>query len=100
MATFKVGQRVRKVAMNQRDDWMQVVPIGMEGVITAIGDPLGDGREYTVNYGSRFDGDGHAAMGWQLAPLTDPGVEAFLESLKRLGREPRIDMPQVIQEHS
>lgn len=91
MATFKVGQRVRKIGPLVREGpravWAQVVPLGAVGAIQAVG-PDVDGREYTVTYDAY--GPHHGAMGYQLAPLTDPGTDAFIEKIKKLEplREP------------
>lgn len=76
---FKVGQRVKKVAMS-RHGGANFIPIGAEGVITALGhywipriDEHGN-DVYTVAY------DGHeetGACGYMLAPLTPPAQDAW-----------------------
>lgn len=94
MATFKVGQRVRVVA-----------PIsdvcGAEGVIV---------RAWPTPAAGRYD-DRRAGASWnvhihgnpcgqlrffddELAPLTDPKADQFIESLKKLANEPLVLTPE------
>lgn len=89
MANFKVGQRVRKVRMNPPR--LQVIPLGTEGVIVAERDADG---EYGVRWNCDMAGFGFLyASSWMLAPLTDPKADAFIESLKKLAREPQPAAP-------
>lgn len=85
---FRIGQRVKKVAPPRAGiNW---VPIGSEGTI--VGHNLADDEFYLlVRYdGIAFpDGDSrfHAAP-YMLAPLTDPGFDAFMSKLLKDIREP------------
>ncbi len=94
MATFKVGQRVRIIQSSKHPD-----NVGREGVIThdLWMDPhcshsYARGR---LVYNVALDGHPHAVHGtWgalpeQLAPLTDPKADEFIEGLKKLAREPQ-----------
>lgn len=89
---FKVGQRVRKVAVSTWGE--RLVPIGATGTIVGI-DPDHD-------YDWRVEYDGYKplrpwrtfyAYSWMLAPLTDPGADAFIERIKKLKPydEPRVE---------
>lgn len=88
MATFKVGQRVKKVRHNGRVPGqpgvghLHFTPLGAEGVIEEIA-----GSEVAV----LFDGMEYQLWGfpWQFVPLTDPQADAFMEGLKKLAREPQ-----------
>lgn len=91
MAIFRVGDRVRKVNNGHRKAQV-LVPLGAEGVIVGW-DPDGT-FEWMVEYPDApkppFPWKYHFADSEMLAPLTDPKADAFLESLKRLGREPLV----------
>ena len=84
MANFKVGQRVRVIAVHQdvvkREDHL----IGREGCITAYcPDYVRHGR--WLPWEVRLDGGllcGFAAH--HLAPLTDPKADEFIERIKNL----------------
>lgn len=98
MATFKVGQRVKANATCAAE-----ALIGLEGVIVAVG------RKYPWIVSFPYSGRGlgsvpngitgspnHWGMHeYELSPLTDPGADAFLASLKKLGREPVIPLHTV-----
>jgi hypothetical protein len=94
MATFKVGQRVRKIAAMRPGDFMgrvHRVPHGAEGVVT-------HGVDWTGMLEVQFDGFPPLwGFPYQLAPLTDPGAERFLASLRKLGNEPNILAPQELE---
>lgn len=97
MSAFKVGQRVRKIAHGSKaPDAINEIPIGTEGVIVARGRML-DWRLRWDGYGGTTpDGDGHwGAMSWQLVPLLDPGADAFMERIRKLGREPINEIEKV-----
>lgn len=98
MATFKVGQRVRVIRSN----------FGYEGKEATV---IGDGRafydltngEHRYGWPIEIDGVGthcqlgrrfHGVIGW-IVPLTDPGVDAFLARIKKLGSEPVNEAPKV-----
>jgi hypothetical protein len=91
MATFKVGQRVKVIAVDGLK-WSFLV--GCTGTIIPVPPvpPLSrqakdfpvdlDGLPCPLPSGTwGFNAD-------QLAPLTDPKAEAFIEGLKKLAREP------------
>lgn len=90
MATFKVGQRVRSLP-GTKLDWIDT------GTVHYV-DPTDSVHPYQV----RTD-HAHCAnddlLWWhracELAPLTDPKADAFIESLKRLEREPLNVAPKV-----
>lgn len=89
MATFRVGQRVRIVdcyTFHELYVGKEAVVMGHEQIQTFAGpvdiwiDVAGIGRR--------------AFASFQLAPLTDPGAYAFIERIKRLGKEPVNDAPK------
>ncbi len=91
MATYKVGQRVRKVRLLKKADetyHFTQVPVGTEGVIRGRDD---DGLwlvEY-VGYKPRPAYQAHfKAFSYQLEPLTDPGFDAFMERVMQPIKEP------------
>lgn len=84
MATFRVGQRVRCISYPLNCSSL----IGREGMVDHFA------AEYVE---VRFDGITSPASGGngcfamlpsELAPLTDPLADAFIEFLKKLAREP------------
>lgn len=91
MSTFKVGQRVKRVA-------------DPDLILPASSTTMPIGREGTVIVGSVpghvcVQPDGGANY-WHcypetLAPLTDPSADAFMERLKKLGREP-VNSPEKV----
>lgn len=85
MATFRVGQRVRIVnADNPHMQWA----VGIETTITGL---PGTSFLYPNDYQLALktpDGLRVSAPPKDLAPLTDPDAERFVESLKCLAREP------------
>ena len=83
MATFKVGQRVRVVCETGPDDCSHL--IGRETTILRIDTSDPDGCIYDVI----FDGQIIGFRAAELAPLTDPDAEKFIERIKRMEREPR-----------
>lgn len=94
MATFRVRQRVRVVGLvfDAMDNDRAAPAVGMTGAVLHVGSgPM----PYLVS----IDGGPLNAGGkpewrfadYELAPITDPLAERFVESLKRLAREP---MPQ------
>jgi hypothetical protein len=78
MATFKVGQRVKMI-----DGAYRYVACGAEGTVTIFPHALDD--EVCVTTDQRFyDELGNHSCSWyfrphQLAPLTDPKADAFIE---------------------
>jgi hypothetical protein len=101
MANFKIGQRVRCVAESLRDavpNAVRPAPIGTEGVV--ISPLILDWRDGVWVYVVRFDGvdsgyreraewtGAYGCEPYEIAPLTDPGADAFIERIKKLAREP------------
>jgi hypothetical protein len=84
MATFKVGQRCKYVSGLLSPK----LPIGAEGTVAGF-----NSFGYTVNF-DLYE-DGWEVYSTSIAPLTDPGADAFIERIKRLGREPINDAPKV-----
>ena len=89
MATFRVGQRVKKVQMYGAYSPRETVPLGTQGIIVGAPgmafwdyDVKYDGLPPERTYGS-YGADEH-----MLAPLVDPAADAFMERIKRLEREP------------
>lgn len=95
MATFKVGQRVKLV---DGPDMKQKLWVGCE--VTVLDLP-GWSITYPQHYritrpateiSREFLSFG--ALGSHLSPLTDPGADRFIESIKKLGREPINEAPK------
>ena len=91
MATFRVGQRVRvrkDVAARQECEWA----LGMETSI--IGRASLRGWDWMLGLvmpdGRHIEADSSA-----LEPLDDPAVDAFIERIKKLGKEPINEVPKV-----
>lgn len=97
MATFKVGQRVKVVYILEDAPWCRANLLGRETTILAqLADDL-----WEVDLPG-FSESRARLNGSRLAPLTDPGADAFLESirkLKPLHEEPTVKVPQ-LDEHS
>ena len=95
MSDLRIGQRCRLVNMKDapNPDWR-----GCEGdEVTVIGLPgscliFPDQYEVTMpaHYPPecRWNSSGYFACRENLRPLTDPGADAFIERIKKLGREP------------
>lgn len=75
---FKVGQRVRVIAHAGFTPLDSIV-IGKEGVIAAI-----EGRFYRVHVPDAIPTYRWGFLASELAPLTDPGADAFMERIKKL----------------
>ena len=88
MAVFKVGQRVKLIAHPDDTGWDRKLYSGRETTITSRR-LVCDGRGYYKT--ARSDRVGGIAGVWEdhIAPLTDPKADAFVESLKKLAREPQ-----------
>ena len=90
MSAFKVGQRVRVVYADACR-----YCIGLEATITAT---PGANPPFPDTYGCIVDGAppalGHLGMYWGdagcFSPINDPSADAFMERLRKLGREPVI----------
>lgn len=97
MATFRVGQRVRIIGACAYPEWIgcEVTILGLPGSEPAFPDAY----SFTRPSGD-FDppGRSYSALPHRLAPLTDPKADAFIESIKRLGREPQPETPNVHRE--
>ncbi|MCK9361952.1 hypothetical protein M0Q28_07085 [Patescibacteria group bacterium] len=89
MATFKVGQRVRFIG----SCFSGAPPIGAEGVVFSLEadvewDCVVDFPAFP-DYVNRDLPPTHYLMDFSmLTPLTDPGADAFMERIKKLGSEP------------
>lgn len=95
MATFKVGQRVRVANPHPAREAMR----GLEGVVNRIG-VHGYAWAATIHgadaamaraghiFLSSSSTDSWAFYEGELAPLTDPKADAFIEQIKRLKPEP------------
>ena len=91
MATYKVGQRVRIV----KSVAFHPMAVGHEAVVTGIRGDMADAYCVDIINYPPNDPFGYWAHGYQLAPLTDPGADAFLSRLNKLGSEPIHDAPKV-----
>jgi hypothetical protein len=84
MATFKVGQRVKKIAASHLG--RETAPIGSIGTI--VGAPGECYWGYDVVYDNlpptEYRLGSYGADHHMLAPLTDPGADAFMERIKKL----------------
>jgi hypothetical protein len=82
MATFKVGQRVKRIGGCARA-FYPCAPAEVQGtILKAIESPHHD-RE--LLWKVAFDnGNSWCCVSESLAPLTDPKAEQFIESLKKL----------------
>jgi hypothetical protein len=95
MATFKVGQRVRLLFHSRNVD-KGSPPIGSVGTIVGALNMIFDGSmRHEVAWDSFPTRLRIFSIPEQLAPLTDPGADAFLAHIKRLGSEPVNDAPKV-----
>lgn len=99
MATFKVGQRVRIV----RSRW--AFRVGAQATIIALhrstwrtDGRTGDAWDLDVDGVGRIGVHGHqiAYFSDELAPLTDPKADAFLDSIRKL--KPLHEEPKVKRE--
>ncbi len=87
MATFKVGQGVKKVSHRIGGSGGWGAPIGAEGVIgSAPDDPENRGQWGVLwdGYQSTHDTHEYCVAAYMIAPLTDPKADAFIESLKKM----------------
>lgn len=98
MATFRVGQRVR-ITQESPDSNAPARCCGKTAVIVSIPSELIQGRDCDILIDdfprSWVESGAYQAGFWQLSPLTDPKADAFIESIKKLGREPVNDVPKV-----
>ncbi len=86
MATFKVGQRVKRIRSECSDPILSgVIPIGATGTVT--GPAVRDGF-YCVNW-DRITTTADGWAGWSLAPLTDPGADAWATDAVRKVTKPQ-----------
>jgi hypothetical protein len=90
MAKFKAGDRVKKVA--PPPDGINDVPMGATGVV--IGPGVFSGDYYLVDF-SPVGLDNANMAAYQLAPLTDPKADAFIEQVKKWKPEPETSRPCV-----
>lgn len=86
MATFKVGQRVKKIAHDPERMHRMLVPVGASGVILAASSWHPDA--WVVDFPGCASTDPYWVnfhlMSFQIAPLTDPKADAFLESIRKM----------------
>ena len=100
MSDLRIGQRCRLVNVRAapNPDWR-----GCEGdEVTILGlpgcEPLAPGQ-YEISPPQRLQrripNASYFTIRERLRPLTDPGADAFMERIKRLGREPVSDAPKI-----
>ena len=88
MAKFKVGDRARII---DAPDMMRRHWIGCEVTILQLpGWSVIYPNDYEISCPATEmrEGPAYGAPAHHLAPLTDPGVDAFMERIKRLANEP------------
>jgi hypothetical protein len=91
MATFKVGQRVRVIAHYGDEPAPKGGWIGREGIVIARRwRGIFSGWRWYLNLGG-FEWYFHDA---ELAPLTDPKADEFIEAVKKWKPEPEIVAPK------
>ena len=81
MATFKVGQRVKVIAISP-GDWGTKCRVGDEGIVVAPRYPMKFGHEWCV-YIERLQHE-YEFYSYELAPLTDPKADEFIERIKKM----------------
>jgi len=98
MATFRVGDRARLVNCENAGNPAFRGCSGDEVAILALPgcNPIWP-DEYEITRPASYTSYGgfFYAPAYHLAPLTDPGADAFLARLKKLGSEPVNDAPKV-----
>lgn len=97
MAKFKVGDRARII---DGPDMMQRHWIGCEVTILRLpGWSDYKPGHYEISRPATEMGEWRAygAPAHHLAPLTDPGADAFMERIKRLGREPVNEVKETVK---
>lgn len=87
---FKVGQKVKRNSVEN-----VAVPAGAEGIITALNVYADHRMAYHAVVWSGYPCPNASDGVWNtradcLIPITDPRADAFIESIKKLDREPRI----------
>ena len=93
MSDLRIGQRCRLVGMKDvpNEDWRdcegdEVVILGLPGCEPTVPE------QYEISPPQRLQrripNARHFTIRERLRPLTDPGADAFMERIKRLGREP------------
>ena len=95
MSDLRIGQRCRLVNVHPR--WRkcegdEVTILGLPGCNPDLPDQYEVSRaQHTPHWaGAHF-----YARRETLRPLTDPGADAFIERIKKLGREPIIEVEKV-----
>lgn len=93
MSDLRIGQRCRLVGMKDapNEDWRdcegdEVVILGLPGC-----EPTAP-EQYEISRPQRYPWDHpdsrYFTIRERLRPLTDPGADAFIERIRKLGREP------------
>lgn len=85
MATFKVGDRVRVIALRPVT-FRTRVRVGMQGRIVQAG-PVETWGGHMAEWAVDLDDVWQELFGldsWELAPLTDPKADEFIERIKKL----------------
>lgn len=92
MATFKVGDRVKVVSGG---DGQERQALGTCGTVIGLPGPAG---LYEVRMDIGLTNRGFDWLWWphELAPLTDPKADEFIESLKKL--KPLHEEPRVVHQ--
>jgi hypothetical protein len=93
MATFKVGQRVRKIAYYRRNCPLELVPVGAEGTIVGT-DTDYQWRVVYDNFQAKTHGC-YFADSFMLAPITDPEADSWAADAVRKVTKPEPVAPKV-----
>ena len=98
MATFKVGQRVKRIRTVAYG-----IPIGTEGSVLAW--PGGKQEKYPAAIDVAWDVPGYECLGVatdSVAPLVPPDekADAFIERIKKLKPEPIVPLPERVSEQN
>lgn len=80
MATFKVGQRVKRIS-GAKGAAYDFAPADQEGVIVGLPGWVCKFALWPVRFDSGKQWD---CVAESLVPLSDPGADAFMESLRKL----------------
>lgn len=96
MSDLRIGQRCRLV--NVHPVWREcegdeVTILGLPGC--NHNHPRGYEITRPAHFPSSEHRDGFYASRENLRPLTDPGADAFMERIRKLGREPIIEVEKV-----
>lgn len=93
---FRIGQRVKKVAHRAGYEALATVPIGAVGTVIDLNGSAWNGADLHIQYDlySPRYGEKHCAAPYMVAPLTDPGFDAFMSSVLK---PVNLDQPEKVR---